>query len=183
MGTEKGLISFGGKPLIIYPVEMLQELCAQVIISTNSHAYDFLGLPVIPDHAPGGGPMTGIYSGLLASATEYNIVLSCDMPMINLGLLKHLIASADRCTAAVAWHKDFAEPLCGIYSRTLIAELENHIGEGKFKLITFLEEIDAQLIEIDDKLPFYHPNLFLNINTPHDVEFGEKLIENQDPLI
>lgn len=176
MGAEKGLIPFGGKPLIVYPVEMLREVCAQVIISSNSHAYDFLGVPVIADHAIGGGPMTGIYSGLLASGTEYNLVLSCDMPLITADLLKHLIASANGCKAAVAWHKGFAEPLCGIYSRSLIGELEDHIREGKFKLITFLEEMGSRFIEIDERLPFYHPDLFLNVNTPHDVELGEKLI-------
>ena len=178
MGAEKGLIPFDGKLLIVYPVEMLREFCAQVIISSNTYAYDFLGVPVIPDHAIGGGPMTGIYSGLLASSTEFNLVLSCDMPMITADLLKHLIASADGCTAAVAWHKGFAEPLCGIYSRSLIGELENHIKEGKFKLITFLEEMGVRFIEIDERLPFYHPNLFLNVNTPHDLEHGEKLIGN-----
>jgi molybdenum cofactor guanylyltransferase len=178
MGAEKGIISFGGKPLIIYPVERLREVCTQVIISANSHSYDFLDLPVITDHAQGGGPMVGIYSALMASAAKYNLVLSCDMPLISAGLLEHLIASAEGCTAAVAWHQGFAEPLCGIYRRSLIGELEDHIREGKFKLITFLEEIDACYIEINDRLPFYHPNLFLNINTPHDVEMGEKLIGN-----
>ena len=178
MGAEKGLIPFGGKPLIIYPVEILTKVCTRVIISANSHAYDFLGLPVISDRASKGGPMTGICSGLLASATEYNILLSCDMPMITAGLLVHLIASADGCKAAVAWHRGFAEPLCGLYHRSLINVLESHIREGKFKLITFLEEIGARFIRIDERLPFYHPYLFLNINTPQDVEVGEKLIGN-----
>lgn len=176
MGAEKGLIPFGGKALITYPVEILNEVCAEVIISANSHSYDFLGLPVIADQVPGGGPITGIYSGLLSSATDYNFVLSCDMPMISAGLLRHIIASAGGCPAAIALHRDFAEPLCGIYHRSLIGELEDHIREGKFKLITFLEKIGARFIEIDDRLPFYHPNLFLNVNTPGDVETGEKLL-------
>ena len=175
MGADKGLILFGGKPLISYPVEKLLETCTQVIISANSHHYDFLGLPVINDLATGGGPMMGIWSSLMSSSTEYNLVLSCDMPLITAGLLQHLIDSANGCTAAIAWHRGFAEPLCGIYSRSLMKELENHIREGKFKLITFLEKIEACQIEIDKKLPFYHENLFLNVNTPQEVKLGENL--------
>ena len=175
MGADKGLIPFGGKPLICYPVERLREACTQVIISANSHHYDFLGLPVINDLATGGGPMMGIWSALMSSTTEYNLVLSCDMPLITTGLLQHLIGSANGCPAAVAWHQGFAEPLCGIYSRSLVKELENHIREGKFKLITFLEKIEACQIEIDHKLSFYHENLFLNVNTPHEVTLGENL--------
>lgn len=176
MGAEKGLISFGGKPLITYPIGVLNEVCKQVIISANSHSYDFLGLPVIADHIPGGGPMTGIYSGLLASVTDYDLILSCDMPMITVALLQHLIASAAESRAAVAFHKGFAEPLCGIYHRSLATELESHISAGKFKLVSFLEEIGTHFVEIDESLPFYHPDLFLNVNTPQDVEIGKKLL-------
>jgi molybdenum cofactor guanylyltransferase len=176
MGAEKGLIPFNGKPLITYPVQMLGKVSAQVIISANSNSYDFLGLPVIADQTMGGGPMTGIYSGLLASETEYNLVLSCDMPLISIDLLMHLVASAVGCKAIVAFHQGFAEPLCGIYNRSLIGELESHISTRNFKLITFLETTGARFIEIDERLPFYHPNFFLNVNTPQDIEIGEKLL-------
>lgn len=176
MGAEKGLISFGGKPLITYPVKILSEVCERVIISANSNSYGFLGLPVIADQARGGGPMIGIYSGLLSSETEYNLVLSCDMPMITEALLQQIISSAKGCTAAIAFHRGFAEPLCGIYNRSLVSELESHISGEKFKLITFLEKTGARFIEIDESLPFYHPNLFLNMNTPQDIETGEKLL-------
>lgn len=175
MGADKGLIPFGGKPLICYPVERLREACSQVMINANSHHYDFLDLPVINDLLAGGGPMMGIWSSLMSSATEYNLVLSCDMPLITADLLQHLIASANGCPAAIAWHQGFAEPLCGIYNRSLVKEFENHIRDGKFKLITFLEKIEAWQIEIDDKLSFYHENLFLNVNTPHEVKLGENL--------
>jgi molybdopterin-guanine dinucleotide biosynthesis protein A len=176
MGAEKGLISFGGKPLITYPVQILSEVCGRVLISANSNSYDFLGLPVFHDQARGGGPMIGIYSGLLSSETEYNLVLSCDMPMITATLLEYIIASAEGCTAAIAFHRGFAEPLCGIYHRSLIGELESHISGKKFKLITFLEKAGARFIEINESLPFYHPNLLLNVNTPQDIETGEKLL-------
>jgi molybdenum cofactor guanylyltransferase len=176
MGAEKGLIAFGGKRLIDFPVEILHEVCTRVIISANSHSYDFLHLPVISDRVTGGSPMIGIWSALLASPSEYNLVLSCDMPMIPVALLEHMIASAEGCTAAIAWHQGFAEPLCGIYHRSLAGELEAHIREGKFKLITFLEKIGARHIEVDEKLPFFHPGIFLNVNTPLDVETGQRLL-------
>ena len=76
----------------------------------------------------------------------------------------------------MAWHNGFAEPLCGIYHHDLLGELEYHIREEKFKLITFLEKVEAMYIEINDSLSFYDPNIFLNMNTPGDLERGELLL-------
>lgn len=179
MGVEKGLVQFGGKPLIMYPVELLKQVCQDVIISANSTSFGFLGLPVIPDSITGGGPIVGIYSGLLASPTENIFVLSCDMPLLNLGLLKYLIASSEGEKAAVARHKGYAEPLCGIYHRELIGELESHIAEEKYKLISFLEKVKGRYIEINESLPFYNPDLFLNVNTPGDLKRGEMLLSKK----
>ena len=179
MGVEKGLVQFGGKLLIRYPVDLLKQVCSNVVISANSTAYDFLKLPVIRDSNLDGGPMSGIYSGLQAASTEYILVLSCDMPLVNLGLLQHLIASSARTKASVVLHKSFTEPLCGIYHRELIAELKSHIAAKKFKLITFLEKVNARNIEITDNLPFYNPDLFLNVNTQDDLVRGETLLSNK----
>jgi len=176
MGAEKGLVQFGGKPLIMYPVGLLKQLCSTVIISANSDAFDFLELPVITDKSQGGGPMIGIYSGLMAASAEYVLVLSCDMPFINTGLLQHLINSSDGANASVARHRGFTEPLCGIYRRDLTVTLESLIADGKFKLLAFLEEVNARYIEIDGSLPFYNPDLFLNVNTPGDLKRAEMLI-------
>ena len=176
MGVEKGLVNFGGRPLITYPVELLKLVCSNVIISANSSVFDFLELTVIADRAPGGAPMIGIYSGLLAAPDDYIFVISCDMPMIKPELLQYLIAASGEAKAAVAWHNGFAEPLCGIYHRDLLGELEYHIRKEKFKLITFLEKVEALYIEINDSLSFYDPNIFLNMNTPGDLERGELLL-------
>jgi molybdenum cofactor guanylyltransferase len=176
MGVEKGLVQFGGKPLIIYPVELLKQVCSSVIISANSNAFDFLKLPVTMDITPGSGPMAGIYSGLTTASTENIFVLSCDMPLMNIGLLQYLISSSEGAKTIVVWHKGYAEPLCGIYHRDLIGELEGHIAEEKFKLISFLEKVNARYIHINESMPFYNPDLFLNVNTPRDLMRGEAFL-------
>jgi molybdenum cofactor guanylyltransferase len=176
MGVEKGLVQFGGKPLILYSLELLQQVCSSVIISANSNAFDFLKLPVVKDTTSGRGPMAGIYSGLTTASTEYIFVLSCDMPLLNISLLQYLITSSKSAKAAVAWHKGFVEPLCGIYHRELLGELESHIAEEKFKLISFLEKVNARFIHVNESLPFYCPGLFLNVNTPEDLERGEAFL-------
>jgi molybdopterin-guanine dinucleotide biosynthesis protein A len=82
----------------------------------------------------------------------------------------------------VACHNGFVEPLCGIYQRGLIAQLQNHISEEKFKLAAFLENINAEFIEINESLPFYNPDLFLNVNTPDDLKKGEMLFSKNKIL-
>ena len=36
------------------------------------------------------GSLIGLYSGLLRSRDEYNIVVACDMPFLNPGLLSYM---------------------------------------------------------------------------------------------
>jgi molybdenum cofactor guanylyltransferase len=180
MGVEKGLVQLGSKPLIMYPVGLLKELCSNVIISANSHAFDFIELDVISDKAPGNAPMIGIYSALLSAATEYILVLSCDMPFINVDLLQHIINLSGDAKAVIASHDGYAEPLCGIYHHDLIPELELQIAEKKFKLITFLEKVESIYVEINENLLFYNPGLFLNVNTPGDLERAEMLLSGKE---
>ena len=70
MGQEKGLAEFDGKPMIAYALEALAPLCTEILISSNSNAYNHLGYRVVPDIIANSGPMGGIYSCMLQSQLE-----------------------------------------------------------------------------------------------------------------
>ena len=116
MGQEKGLIELNGKFLIQYAIDVLQPICDTILISTNSHSYDFLPYQKVADEFPNSGPMGGIYSCLKASTTIQNLVLSCDMPFIQSELLSDLIKNAEGYDVVVPWHggQKF-EPMCAYY--------------------------------------------------------------------
>ncbi|EMR03671.1 molybdenum cofactor guanylyltransferase [Cesiribacter andamanensis] len=102
MGQDKGLMLLQGKAMVLPVIEQLQPQVAEVLLVANAPAYRQYGFRVVPDLVAEAGPMGGIYTGLTASASEYNVVLSCDMPFITAEALGKLIGQA-RQTQTSVW--------------------------------------------------------------------------------
>src|ERR1700690_1848525 len=77
MGRDKGLLDFGGVPLILHTARLLESLVAEVTVVGSPHRYAALGLRAIADEddgqaqdgpqKPGCGPLAGIAAALAAT--------------------------------------------------------------------------------------------------------------------
>lgn len=171
MGTEKGLLKLGGKHLIEYAIEILEKVCGRILISENSDTYDFLGYPVIADIVPNSGPMGGIYSGLMNSETDLNLVLSCDMPFISEELLNYLINNSEGFDVAVPWlGEERFEPMCALYHKNTIPVFEQFIQSNNYKIQDVYRKLKTNKLLISAELKFYKPFLFDNLNSKQDLE-------------
>jgi len=179
MGQEKGLVRLGGKRLIDIAVQQLSSVCKEILISSNGDSFSDLGIPVIPDIKPGIGPMGGVYSALLKSQTELNLVLSVDLPFVNEGLLNYLIDSSRDYQVAVPWSgQEHYEPLCACYHRSVLPLMEEFIQKGNYKLPDLFRQVRLNAIPVHAQLPFFHEALFMNINTKDDLYSAGKLINS-----
>ena len=179
MGTDKGLLQLCGKHIVGYAIEALSGICNRIIISSTSDAYQSLGYEVIADEIPGIGPMGGVYSALKESKTEKNLILSCDLPFVSKELLEHILSHGEGYQVAVPWQgNQHYEPLCGFYDLSILDKLGEFIREGNYKLPDLFDEISINKLIINDRLSFYHENLFLNVNSKHDLQMAEKLIKS-----
>ena len=177
MGKDKGMIQLAGKPLISYSIDALKPFCDQILISSNSEDYELFGYPVHKDIFPDSGPMGGIYSCLLQSSSTLNLVLSCDMPLVSQSLIKYILDKSNKNSISVPVHGDnFIEPLCASYSTTTIPYLKKLIEQNSLKLIDLIDIAPSRQIRLDSSLPFYNPDLFLNINRPGDLVRASALI-------
>ncbi|WP_298533659.1 molybdenum cofactor guanylyltransferase [uncultured Algibacter sp.] len=95
MGTDKGFLILNNKPFVQYSIDALRPLVSEIIIVSDISDYDILGLKRINDITKDAGPVAGISSGLEASKTEYNLILSCDIPLITSEVLQKLIDAVD----------------------------------------------------------------------------------------
>lgn len=180
MGAEKGLQELCGKPLIHYAIEALSGLCNTIIISSSSEAYHSLGFKVVADVIPGIGPMGGIYSTLRQSKTEENLVLSCDLPFASVELLSYILENSKGYKVAVPWLGDqHYEPLCGFYHLSILDQINAFIENNNYKLPDIFDEIRINRLVINNELDFYHANLFLNVNSKHDLTLAENLMKNR----
>jgi molybdopterin-guanine dinucleotide biosynthesis protein A len=168
MGSDKSKMVLNGKTLIEYSIEALRPLCETVVISSNNSIYDYTGCEVWADELPDGSPMIGIYSCLKRSLTETNIILSCDMPLINKLLLEYLLSSSKDFDITVPIHgNNLIEPLCGIYKKSCIDVLKGFIDNGNYRLNEFIRSASHLLVNVGQSTDFPE-SLFSNINTPDD---------------
>lgn len=175
LGQEKGLAQFNGKPLIKYALDIVEELCDVVLISANDHfdEYEKFNHPVIPDIVSGIGPMGGISACIEQSASRLNIVISCDVPFVNVNLFKYLIDKIENHQAALPLHNGFLEPLCGVYATNVLWYLNDFIAKGNYKMMEFLKEINCLQVGVDERNDFFKDEMFVNINTQKELKGGK----------
>jgi molybdopterin-guanine dinucleotide biosynthesis protein A len=180
MGTDKGMLLFDRKPLVLYALETLDEVAEQTMISANDSAYDQFSRPVVKDLFRDIGPMGGIYSCLRQSVTEFNIFLSCDTPFVPSALFVLLLQHIGDYACALPVHDgNRIEPLCAIYRKSCVETFAELIEKGCYKMHDAVNRIGYAAVEIDNRSKFYDRHVFFNINTLDDYKFAFRYIEDQ----
>ena len=172
MGSDKGLKMFKGKPLVDYAIEALEPYCGNILLSTNNpENYAKYRLPIVVDEIKSIGPMGGIYSCLKKSSRKINIFLSCDMPFVDSKLIKFLLENIEAdIDALVPVHDgNKVEPLCAYYNLGLLSSLEMFVETKNYKLMDFLDSINAKKLRMEDWSAYNHM-YFNNFNTPEDIK-------------
>src|SRR5512143_3600116 len=96
MGRDKALIEYQGRPIIAHVIETLRALSDDIVVVSNrSDLYSPFEARVVADYEPPCGPLGGIAVGLQAVQRPLAVVVACDMPFLNVNLLRWLIDLAD----------------------------------------------------------------------------------------
>ncbi|MGD9558554.1 MAG: molybdenum cofactor guanylyltransferase [Mangrovibacterium sp.] len=172
MGTNKAFVRINGKLMIDLVFDALKQVSPHIILSVGSEIIHYKNLPVAQDIFPGSGPLGGIYSALQKSGTEMNLVLSCDLPFVSAELLNFLVEDAAAHHADVTLPIDEYggwQPLCAIYRKSILPQLEKAVLHRELKLKTMIEKVNSRKISIGKTHRTYHPDAFFNMNTPEDV--------------
>lgn len=165
MGTDKGILEINGIKMIESIILAVKPIVDEIIIIANNDHYDYLGYAVHKDLIKEAGPLAGIYTGLSYSNTEKNLVISCDIPFVNSGLLSYIIDNAGNCEVAVPVHNGVTEPLCAIYSKKCVNTFKKLILDNELKMHNVLNYFLTKQIFISTNQSFYNSKLFTNINT------------------
>jgi molybdopterin-guanine dinucleotide biosynthesis protein A len=177
LGTDKSFINVNGQSLIEHIVAKLTRLSDDVIIVTNSpDEYDHLEARLVGDIYPGKGALGGIYSGLRAAANAYSLVVACDMPFLDLNLLRYMIILAREHDVVIPRIGGLTEPLHAIYSKNCLEPIDRLLARGGLKIIDFFSEVRVRYVE-EGEVDIFDPQhlSFFNVNTPNDLEEMKKL--------
>lgn len=156
MTEDKSMLPIHGRPMIQYICEQLEGSFRETIISANdSGKYSFLGLRTVPDRKPGLGPLMGIASCLAATAFDLSFVVGCDIPEVDLSLVRRMIRAADGYDAVVPRAGNgLVEPLFAVYRKDLSHTAYDLLAAGRNRIRDLLDECKTRYFEIpNDSVP------------------------------
>lgn len=171
MGTNKALIELNGLPLIAHVARTMQHVFKRVfIVADDAEPYRFLRLPVYPDIFKDSGPLGGIHAGFVHSGAKSIFVAACDTPFISPALIEYIIHYPSEASVKVAQMDGEVHPLCGWYDRSTMPYVQQALEANQLQVKKVLCHLQAAEVPITNELPFYHPLLLKNFNTPADFE-------------
>ena len=166
MGTDKGFLKLNGKLFIEHIIEVLNPLVSEVIIVSNNLNYDKFEAKRVNDLIEDAGPLAGIYSGLSASKTEKNLVLSCDIPLINIEVLTLLVEQTDEVSEIIQIESNGKTmPLIALYNKKCEKVFESLLNQGERRLRFAVSQCKVKNLKLNTELE----NYVSNVNTPEQL--------------
>ncbi|MCB2180054.1 molybdenum cofactor guanylyltransferase [bacterium] len=179
MGHDKGLLDFGGTPLVAYIYSQVKDKSKDIfIISNTPDQYKQFGLPVHEDVYKDIGALGGVHTVLSYTQTDHALILACDMPFVNPKIVDLLLSYATDYDVVVPriHPKGFVEPFKAIYSKRCLPFVDAAIKAGERRVISFFDSVRVKYVEREEIFPVDPEFLsFMNVNTPEDLETALKI--------
>ena len=181
LGRAKALEPFQGEPMIRRVISRLSQVTDDLVFVVNDQEQasalpispETVGLPyrTAVDLYPDGGSLGGIFTGLSAADSQWAFVVACDMPFLNVDLLKNMLSYRDGHDAVVPKTDGYPEPTHALYNKTCLPHMEKRLQNNDLKIARFFDEVsvrfleEAEVRETDSDLVS-----FFNVNTQDDLD-------------
>lgn len=177
MGTPKALIRFGpdGETLIERTVSTLRRVAPDpVLVGTPDWPVppSIRGVPVVADR--GASAADGVIAALESSACRFCLIVACDMPFLDPGLLREMAVTATRAgQGVIAVNRRGRHPLHAVWDRDRLSDLVEGVerGERALAALAHLAGMAAVVIDAPGREDRERWSVF-NVNTPDDLDFA-----------
>ena len=185
MGRDKGLLDFGGVPLIVHTARLIEPLVACVTVVGSPRRYAAMGLRAIADRDTAGqgskkirrGPLAGIATALAATRSSWNLIVACDLPYLSGAWLDWLLSRAIQSRGQVVIPRTGRglEPLAAVYRRECGAPIASALARGARKVTDVIAELRMDVVYQREWRRLDPRALVLkNMNTPRDYDEARK---------
>ena len=165
-GVEKPLIEVAGRPLLAWVLEPLGKQVATVVLSgADGPAYARFGCEMVPDRAPGEGPLSGLATAVEVTATEWIFTCPGDTPYLADNLVELLARDAERAGVAVPHDGNRRQNLFLLMRRDRVESLVRFFEQGGRAAHRWLDQNGIGVTDLSDIA-----GSFFNVNTPDDLE-------------
>jgi molybdenum cofactor guanylyltransferase len=184
-GRDKALVEVGGLPMLRRMIGLLQSVAKNVKVVGAREKYAQFEKEIVSDGWPGEGPLGGIITALQDSAleaerSEWNLIVSCDMPFLTAEWLAFLCQRAAKSGAQVVVPHSMhgPEPLCACYRTDAAGALRAAFESGVRKVTQGLQHVTTEVLDEADWKRFDSAGrLFWNMNTAADYEEARRILE------
>ena len=174
MGSDKGLLTINDKTFVEHVIVAMKPLVDKIIIVSNNKDYDQFGYRRVDDSIKDSGPLAALYSGLKHSETEFNLVLSCDIPMIKTELLKKLVdADLENHEVVQIESNTKTMPLIAMYKKQCMHKCLELLQQGERRLRVAVNELKTKTIIINAEFDQF----VKNVNTKEDLKTINHAVE------
>ena len=164
MRAPKPLLPAPDRPLIERVLAQLDGRFAETLISVSKGG-TLPGLPgrQVEDEVAGRGPIEGLRRGLAAASHPAAVVIACDIPDIDLGVLGRLMRAAAGVEIAVpVTPGGNFEPLFAVYKKAVLPVIDRLVASGENSLIPLFRACRTRTLPLADAA------WLKNLNTPAD---------------
>jgi len=185
LGQDKASETIGDRSLLERVVSRLASFNSDIlIVSASERTFPQLNgyprLRTVADIYLNKGPLGGVYAGLKASDSFYNLVVACDMPFLNQALLRYMVQISPGFDLVVPRLGELVEPLHAVYSRGCLAPIETLLKQDDLSLRQLFALIKVRYVEAEEIDRFDPQHLsFFNINNEADMEKAKRIMRNE----
>jgi len=168
-GSPKWKAKINGKSVLDIVWDACNSFENRIIVGKEK--LDGFEKPFIQDTLKINAPMNGLYTALNNAKTDWILLLSCDLPLIDSKIFKKLWESRkENCDAVIPIANDKMQVTCGFYHKRFFGKLESEIEKGNYSIFKLLYNLNSSFVD------FGEDDRFLNMNTPEDHEAISDLI-------
>ena len=183
LGRNKALESIGGEPLIARVIGRLSEIAGEtVVVVADMDQAARLPRPnesiITEDVYPGKGSLGGIFSGLRRAASPWSMVVACDMPFLNLDLIRFMLSLREGQDVVVPVVEGRPEPTHALYSKSCLPFIDDQLKSGDLKIARFYDKVEVRYVSEEETTRFDPDRLsFFNVNTQEDLDRSLALVD------
>jgi molybdopterin-guanine dinucleotide biosynthesis protein A len=181
LGQNKLTMTMAGQSLMQRVIACLVPLGSEVIVAFSQRgenpALPFPEVKAVFDLYPGKGALGGIYTGIITSGSFHNLVVACDMPFLNVELLRYLSQLSPGFDVVLPKLGRNVEPLHAIYAKSCLEPIAELLRQGDLRITSLFNSVKVRYVDQEEIDRFDPEHLsFFNINTKADLEKAQELL-------
>lgn len=167
MGTCKALLPYRGTTFIDRVLSVARSAVEHVVLlgSVELSTPGSTGVPRLADEPDSGGPLAGLVPLLEYGGDQWALLIACDMPLIENGILRRLLDGRDPTIDAVAFHVSTGgskfSPCCVAFHPRVISAARSELAQSR-GLQALLARVRCRVLEADRR----ETRCLRSINTP-----------------